>query len=89
MLETKDQRHMRQMFSVKNVFKQIFQAISKKKGLQNFFSGDLQNFNDLKNSTVLEQMTGQFSRAWGFEAKDLTFEAKNFLEDSTSAVHDS
>ena len=61
MLETKDQRHMRQMFSVKNVFKQIFQAISKKKGLQKFFSGDLQNFNDLKNSTVLEQMTGQFS----------------------------
>ena len=34
------------------------------------------NFNCSKNSAVLEPRTGQFSRIWGFEAKDLTFEAK-------------
>ena len=30
-----------------------------------------QNFNGSKNSAVLEPRTGQFSRTWGFEAKDL------------------
>ena len=46
-----------------------------KKGLQ---KGDLQNFNNSKNSAVLEPRTGLFSRTCGFEAKakDLTFEAK-------------
>ena len=34
----------------------------RKKGLQNFFSGDLQNFNNSKNTAVLEPRTGQFSR---------------------------
>ena len=34
------------------------------------------NFNCSKNSAVLEPRTGQFSRTWGFEAKDLTFKAK-------------
>ena len=37
-----------------------------------------QNFNNSKNSAVLEPGTGQFSKTWGFEAKDLTFETKNF-----------
>ena len=46
----------------KKSLKNFFQAIYKKKGLQNFFSGDLQNFNDSKNSAVLKPMTGQFSR---------------------------
>ena len=55
----------------KKVFKTIFQAISKIKGLQKNFTGDLQNFNNSKNTAVLEQRTGQFSRTWGFEAKDL------------------
>ena len=72
----------------------------KKKGLQKFFSGDLQNFKDSKNSTVLEPRTGQFSgtRLRSFEAKVLTFKtkAKNFkmcprgqdvLEDSTSGAY--
>ena len=36
------------------------------------------NFNCSKNSAVLEPRTRQFSRTWGFEAKDLTFEAKDF-----------
>ena len=36
------------------------------------------NFNCSKNSAVLEPRTGQFSTTWGFEAKDLTFEAKDF-----------
>ena len=62
---------------------------NKKKGLHKNFSGDLQkkrsskkffnapqNFNIPKNSAVLEPRTGQFSRIWGLEAKDLTFEAK-------------
>ena len=36
------------------------------------FSGVFQrNFNCSKNSGVLEPRTGQFSRTWGFEAKDL------------------
>ena len=47
----------------------FFQAISKKQGLQIFFSGDQQNFNNSKNTAVLEPRTGQFSRTWGFEAK--------------------
>ena len=65
----------------------IFQAISncgKQKGSSQVFrevSGVFQqDFNDTKNSAVLEPRTGQFSRTWGFEAKakakDLTFEAK-------------
>ena len=52
---------------------------SQKKGLKKFFfnfSGDLQNFNNSKNSAVLEPRIGQFSRTWGIEAKakNLTFE---------------
>ena len=54
---------------------------NKKRFLQIFreVSGLFQrNFDCSKNSAVLERRTGQFSRAWGFEAntKDLTFEAK-------------
>ena len=51
----------------KNVFQKIFQALHK-------------NFNNSKNSAVLEPRRGQFSRTWGLEAKakDLTFEAKDF-----------
>ena len=60
----------------KKVFKNFFQALSTKNGLEKNFSADLQNFNHSKNSAVLEPRTGQFSRTWGFKAKDLTFEAK-------------
>ena len=74
----------------KKVFTKVFQTISrKKKGLHKHFSSDLhkksfskkflsapQNFNKSKNTAVLEPRTGQFSRTWGLEAKDLTFEAK-------------
>ena len=53
----------------------------KKKGLHKNFSGDLhkktqnfssspQNFNNSKNSAVLEPRTSQFSRTWGLEAKN-------------------
>ena len=61
----------------------------KKKDLHKNFTGDLhkkrfpknfssapQNFNNSKNSAVLKPRTGQFSRTWGLEAKDLTFKAK-------------
>ena len=76
----------------KKVFTKIFQAISKKKkkrSSQKFFkrspqkkrfpknfSSAPQNFNNSKNSAVLEPRTDQFSRTRGLEAKDLTFEAK-------------
>ena len=59
----------------KKVFTKILQAISTKKRFPKNFSSATQNFNS-KNSAVLEQRTGQFSRTWGLEAKDLTFEAK-------------
>ena len=62
----------------KKVFTKIFQAISTKKRFPKNFSSAPQNFNNSKNSAVLEPRTGQFSRTWGLEAKakDLTFEAK-------------
>ena len=37
-------------------------VLSEKKIFQKNFSGNLQNFNNLKNSAVLEPRTGQFSR---------------------------
>ena len=54
----------------------FFQAIFKKNDVEKNLSAYLQNFNHSKNSAVLEPRTKQFSRTWGFEAKDLTFEAK-------------
>ena len=64
----------------KKVFTKIFQAISTKKRFLKNFSSAPQNFNNSKNSAVLEPRTGQFSRTWDLEAKakakDLTFEAK-------------
>ena len=51
--KAKDQGHRRQVFS------------KKKKGLQKFFSGNLQSFDDSKDSAVLEPKTGEFPR---FEA---------------------
>ena len=67
-----------------------------KKGLHKDFSSDLHektfskkffkrstNFNNSKNSAVLEPRTGQFSRTWDLEAKakGLTFEAKAKAKD--------
>ena len=76
MLEDKDQVPKRKCSpKTKKASKKILMAISKKKVIK-IFSGDLQNFNNSKNSAVLEPKTEQFSRTWGFEAKDLTFEAK-------------
>ena len=103
MLEAKDQGHKhlcspekrsspkffkRSPKKKKKVFTKIFQAISTKKRFPKNFSSAPQNFNNLKNSAVLKPRTGQFSRTWGLEAKDLTFEAKakDVLEDSTSVV---
>ena len=67
-----------QAISKKKVFTKIFQAISTKKRFPKNFSSTPQNFNNSKNSAVLEPRTGQFSRNRGLEAKakDLTFEAK-------------
>ena len=62
--------------SKKKIFKKLFQAISKRgkqkrsskifREVSDFFQ---QNFNDSKNSAVLEPRTGQFSRTLSFEAK--------------------
>ena len=46
----------------KKVFTKIFQAISTKKRFLKNFSSAPQNFNNSKNSAVLEPRTGQFSR---------------------------
>ena len=46
----------------KKVFTKIFQAISTKKPFPKNFSSASQNFNNSKNSAVLEPRTGQFSR---------------------------
>ena len=46
----------------KKVFTKIFQAISTKKHFPKNFSNAPQNFNNSKNTAVLEPMTGQFSR---------------------------
>ena len=46
----------------KKVFTKIFQAISTKKRFLKNFSSQTQNFNNSKNTAVLEPRTGQFSR---------------------------
>ena len=46
----------------KKVFTKIFQVISTKKRFPKIFSTAPQNFNNSKNSVVLEPRTGQFSR---------------------------
>ena len=46
----------------KKVFTKIFQAISTKKRFPKNFSSASQNFNNSKNTAVLEPKTGQFSR---------------------------
>ena len=51
----------------KKVFTKIFQAISTKKRFPKNFSSAPQNFNNSKNSAVLEPRTGQFSRTWDLE----------------------
>ena len=43
-IEAKDQGHRRKRSQKEKVFKNFFQAISKKKGLRINFSGNLQNF---------------------------------------------
>ena len=79
----------------KKVFTKIFQAISTKKRFPKNFSSAPQNFNNSKNSAVLEPKTGQFSRTrtWPSRPSPRTskcvledvLEAKDVLEDSTSA----
>ena len=60
--------------------KNFLSDLHKKTFSQKFFKRS-QNFNNSKNSAVLEPRTGQFSRIWGLEAKakDLAFEAKDFI----------
>ena len=76
---TKQKRPSQKFFNkTKKVFTKIFQAISTKNRFPKKFSSASQNFNNSKNSAVLDPRTGQFSRTWGLEAKakDLIFEAK-------------
>ena len=52
------------VFLIKKVFKKNFPSISKKKnGQEKHFSADLQNFDESKNSALLNPRTGRFSRA--------------------------
>ena len=67
MLEAKDQGHKckcspKKKKKKKKVFTKIFQAISTTKPFPKNFSSASQNFNNSKNSAVLEPRTGQFSR---------------------------
>ena len=62
MLEAKDQGHRCKCSPKKEIFKHFFRRSPKKKGLQKFISRDLQNFNNSKNTAILEPRTGQFSR---------------------------
>ena len=84
MLKAKDQGHKCKFSSKKKIFKNFIQAIAKQNGLEKKFSANLQNFNHSKNSAILEPRTGQFSRTWGFEAKDLTIDAKAKAKDFKS-----
>ena len=60
----------------KKVFTKIFHAISRKKRFPKKFLSTPQNFNNSKNSAVLEPRTGQFSRTWGLEAKAKTWPSR-------------
>ena len=56
------QKFFRRSPKKKKVFTKIFQATSTKKRFPKNFSSAPQNFNNSKNSAVLEPRTGQFSR---------------------------
>ena len=58
-------RTQAQVLSKKKVFTKIFQAVSTKKRFPKNFSSAPQNFNNSKNTAVLEPRTGQFSRTRG------------------------
>ena len=61
--KAKDQGHKRKCSpKKKKVFAKIFQAISTKKRFPKNFSSAPQNFNNSKNTAVLEPRIGQFSR---------------------------
>ena len=60
----------------KKGFTKIFQAISMKKRFPKNFSSDTQNFNNSKNSAVLEPRTGQFSRTRGQGLQNLSSRPK-------------
>ena len=72
-----------QAISKKKVFTKIFQAISSKKRFPKNFSSAPQNFNNSKNTAILEPRTGQFSRP---RTSKCVLEAKDVLEDSTSGI---
>ena len=59
------QKFFRRSQKKKKVFTKIFQAISTKKRFSKNFSSAPHNFNNSKNSAVLEPRTGQFSRPRG------------------------
>ena len=63
-VKAKDQGHKRKTeCSQKKGFQKNLKAISRKKRLPRNFSGTPQNFNNSRNSAVLEPRTGEFSRS--------------------------
>ena len=53
----------------KDLHKNFSNDLHKKKRFPKNFSSAPRNFNNSKNTAVLEPRTGQFSRTWGLEAK--------------------
>ena len=72
-LQKKKKRSSQKFFRRSPKKKIFFQAISTKRRFPKNFSSAPQNFNNSKNSAVLEPRTGQFSRTWGLEAKAKDF----------------
>ena len=72
--KAKDQGHKRKCSPKKKRSSQkFFKRSPQKKRFSKNFSSAPQNFNNSKNSAVLEPRTGQYSRTWGLEAKAKDF----------------
>ena len=69
--------------SLQNFFSSVLQ---KKKGLQQKFSDDVQHFNDSKNNAAFEPRTGQFSKTWGFEAKNFKMHPRGLKRPPLSQI---
>ena len=87
-LEAKDQGHRRKCSPKKKVFKNFFQAISKKKGLQKFFSGEKGLQKIFFRRSLLEETTKKIfanfpQDFWRFPTKFQRFKNSAVLEPRT------
>ena len=65
MLEAKDQGHKRKCSPKKRSSQKFFKRSPQKNVCKKIFQALPQNFNNSKNSAVLEPRTGQLTRTWG------------------------